>query len=375
MWLLAELTYACPLQCPYCSNPLHFHTSRSNELSTEQWLDVIQQARQLGAVQLGFSGGEPLVRQDLLQLMSAATDLGFYCNLITSAVGLDAEKIQQFKSAGLRHIQISFQGSEPESNKFFGGSDSFEHKLAMCKAVIESGIALGLNFVLHRHNLHQIETFLNQANAIGAEFVELANNQYYGWALHNRDELLPTREQLDDALAVTNRFKAAHPHMNIFFVTPDYYEDRPKKCSAGWGTTFLTVTPDGTVLPCQSARVLPGLEFPNVREHSLRSIWQDSDLFNRFRGTSWMKEPCRSCPEKEQDLGGCRCQAFLVSGDAYAADPVCGKSPQHHLITEAIEQAAQHNDRDALVFRNTRNARRIEQHITQQLIQSQQVDE
>ena len=374
MWLLAELTYACPLQCPYCSNPLELSATRKNELSTLEWLDVMQQARKLGAVQLGFSGGEPLVRPDLLELMTAATELGFYCNLITSAVGLDEKKIGQFKQAGLRHIQISFQGSEPESNQFFGGTDSFEHKFAMAKAVIAADIALGLNFVLHRHNLDQIEAFLQQAHAIGAEFVELANSQYYGWALHNRDQLMPTRHQVEEALRVTNAFKARHPDMNVFFVTPDYFEERPKKCSNGWGTTFLTVNPNGEVLPCQGAKVIPNIEFPNVREHSLKSIWQESDLFNRFRGTNWMTEPCRSCPEKEQDLGGCRCQAYMLTQDAYTADPVCGKSPHHHIITDAVAKAGQQLSRDGLVFRNPRNARSIkEQTLKNKLIKSQQV--
>ncbi len=359
MWLLAELTYACPLQCPYCSNPLELSASRKNELSTEEWLDVFQQARKLGAVQLGFSGGEPLVRTDLLELMTAANDLGFFCNLITSAVGLDKEKIQQFKRAGLRHIQISFQGSEPESNQFFGGTDSFEHKLAMAKAVIDADIALGLNFVLHRHNIDQIEEFLHQAHNIGAEFVELANSQYYGWALHNRDALMPTRAQVEEGLRVTNAFKAKHPKMNVFYVTPDYFEERPKKCSNGWGTTFLTVNPDGEVLPCQGAKVIPNIEFPNVREHSLKSIWRESDLFTHFRGTDWMKEPCRSCPEKEQDLGGCRCQAYMLTQDPYAADPICSKSPHHHIITEAVDKAELEHNKEQLVFRNPRNAKII----------------
>ena len=370
MWLLAELTYACPLQCPYCSNPLELSASRKNELTTAEWLDVMQQARKLGAVQLGFSGGEPLVRKDLLELMTAANDMGFYCNLITSAVGLDQEKIQQFKQAGLKHIQISFQGSEPESNKFFGGTDSFEHKLTMAKAVIKADIALGLNFVLHRHNLHQIEPFLERAHEIGAEFVELANSQYYGWALHNRDLLMPTREQVDEGLKVTNAFKARHPNMNVFFVTPDYFYTRPKKCSAGWGTTFLTVNPDGEVLPCQSAKVIPNLEFPNVRDHSLKTIWQESVLFNHFRGTEWMQEPCRSCPEKHDDLGGCRCQAYMLTGDPYATDPICDKSPRHNIVTEAVAKAKEEHNKEQLVFRNPRNA----QLIKTKEVKTQQVD-
>ncbi|MCW8195818.1 pyrroloquinoline quinone biosynthesis protein PqqE [Proteobacteria bacterium 005FR1] len=361
MWLLAELTYACPLQCPYCSNPLQLPSSRKEELSTQQWLDVMRQARELGAVQLGFSGGEPLVRPDLEQLIREANDMGFFCNLITSAIGLDEEKIRAFKYAGLRHIQISFQGSDAESNAYFGGTDSFDHKLAMAKKVVEHELPLGLNFVLHRHNLHQVKPFLEQALALGAEFVELANSQYYGWALHNRDELLPSKKQLEDAERVTNEFRAQHPgEMDVFFVAPDYYDDRPKKCSNGWGTTFITVNPKGEVLPCQSAHVIPGLEIPNVKESSLKDIWLESDLFHRFRGLDWMREPCRTCPEREIDLGGCRCQAFLLTGDASNADPVCSLSPHHHKITEAVEAAQRSADEvQTLVFRNPRNAKKI----------------
>jgi pyrroloquinoline quinone biosynthesis protein E len=363
MWLLAELTYACPLQCPYCSNPLQLPNSRKEELSTEEWLRVMREARELGAVQLGFSGGEPLVRPDLEQLIREANEMGFFCNLITSAIGLDEEKIRAFKDAGLRHIQISFQGSDAASNAYFGGTDSFDHKLAMAKKVVEHDLPLGLNFVLHRKNLHQIKPFLDQALALGAEFVELANSQYYGWALHNRDELLPSKQQLDDAERVTNEFRQQHPgELDVFFVAPDYYDDRPKKCSNGWGTTFLTVNPKGEVLPCQSAHVIPGLQIPSVRERSLREIWLQSDLFNRFRGTDWMREPCRTCPEREIDLGGCRCQAFLLTGDATNADPVCSLSPHHHKVTEAVEAAQRNSENDevqTLVFRNPRNAKKI----------------
>lgn len=364
MWLLAELTYACPLQCPYCSNPLQLPENRKQELTTGQWLEVMQQARRLGAVQLGFSGGEPLVRPDLQELLEGAIDMGFYCNLITSAVGLTEEKIIAFKKAGLNHIQISFQGADRETNQRFGGSDTFEHKLAMTRAVIRHGIPLGLNFVLHRDNIHQVEAFLEVARQLGAEFVELANTQYYAWALHNRDLLMPTRAQIEEAQAATQRFREQHGQkMRIFFVAPDYYDDRPKKCSNGWGTTFITVTPEGDVLPCQSARVIPDFEFPNVRDHRLDEIWHRSDLFNRFRGTAWMKEPCVGCPEREEDLGGCRCQAFMLTGDAYATDPVCSLSPDHHLVTEAVERADQERqpaDRARpLLFRNTRNAQQF----------------
>ena len=361
MWLLAELTYACPLQCPYCSNPLSLPSGRKNELSTEGWLKAMSEARKLGAVQIGFSGGEPLIRKDCVELIKAANDMGFYCNLITSAIPLTKEKVTECKEAGIKHIQISFQGSDKETNAKFGGTDSFEHKLAMTKEVIAQGIPLGLNFVLHRQNIHQVTDFLMLAEDLGAEFVELANTQYYAWALHNRDKLLPSQEQLTEAEAATNRFRDRHKgNMNAIFVAPDYYEKRPKRCSAGWGTTFITVTPEGDVLPCQSAKIIKGLEFPNVKNDSLTNIWRKADLFNRFRGTDWMQEPCVSCPEKEKDLGGCRCQAFMLTGDAYATDPICDRSPQHDIIEKAIKSAqVDHEESQPLLFRNTRNSKKI----------------
>jgi len=363
MWLLAELTFACPVQCSYCSNPLELSASRKNELSTEDWIRVMRQARKLGAVQLGFSGGEPLVRTDLEELVIEAKSLGYYINLITSSIGLTAEKITTLKEAGLGHIQISFQGSNRESNKLLGGTDSFDHKVAMTKEVIKQELALGLNFVLHRQNLHQVEEFLTMAQSVGAEFVELANCQYYGWGLHNREHLLPSQEQLIEAERVTNEFRKKYKgDMDIFFVAPDYYDDRPKKCSNGWGTTFMTVNPEGEVLPCQAAKVIPGLEFPNVRDHDLKDIWNNSDLFNRFRGTDWMTEPCKSCPEKEIDLGGCRCQALMLTGDATNADPVCSLSPHHDIvlkITEKAQRPFQEEDTRKLVFRNPGNSKKI----------------
>ena len=363
MWLLAELTFACPVQCSYCSNPLELSASRKNELSTEEWIRVMRQARKLGAVQLGFSGGEPLVRTDLEELVVEAKSLGYYINLITSSIGLTAEKITALKGAGLGHIQISFQGSNRESNKLLGGTDSFDHKVTMTKEVIKQELPLGLNFVLHRQNMHQVKEFLTMAQSLGAEFVELANCQYYGWGLHNREHLLPSQEQLVDAERVTNEFREQHKgDMDIFFVAPDYYDDRPKKCSNGWGSTFMTVNPEGEVLPCQAAKVIPGLEFPNVRDHELTDTWHKSDLFNRFRGTDWMTEPCKSCPEKEIDLGGCRCQALMLTGDATNADPVCSLSPHHDevlRITQKAQRPYQEEDIRELVFRNPGNSKKI----------------
>jgi pyrroloquinoline quinone biosynthesis protein E len=275
-------------------------------------------------------------------------------------VGLTPEKLDQFKHLGLDHIQISFQGSDRETNHRFGGSDSFDHKIAMAKAVIGQGIALGLNFVLHRYNLHQVNDFLSLAASLGAQFVELANTQYYGWALKNREQLLPTREQLQKAEADANTFRQQHPDMGVFFVAPDYYETRPKKCCNGWGTTFMTVTPEGDVLPCQSERVIPDLQFPNVLQQPLQHIWRESGAFNRFRGKGWMQEPCRSCPEQDADLGGCRCQAYMLTGDAHAADPVCSLSPDHHLITEFVAHTTQQPAAaDTIVWRNSRNSKAL----------------
>ncbi len=365
MWLLAELTYACPVQCPYCSNPLQISANRKQELTTEQWINVLSQARELGAVQLGFSGGEPLVRPDLAVLIQEATSLGFYTNLITSAIGLNAAKIAGFKAAGLNHIQISFQGSNQESNKKFGGTDSFRHKMEMTSEVIRQEIPLGLNFVLHRQNIHQVGEFLETAELLGAEFVELANTQYYGWAKHNQQGLLPSRKQVEDAERVTNDFRSRHKgNMDVFFVAPDYYDDRPKKCSNGWATTFITVTPEGDVLPCHAAKVIPGLDFPNVKQHKLSDIWRSSDLFNKYRGTNWMVEPCASCPERMIDLGGCRCQALMLTGDAANADPVCSLSPFHDRVTKITDRASEEFDSNEpvpLLFRNMKNAEQFNQ--------------
>ena len=365
MWLLAELTYACPVQCPYCSNPLQISANRKQELTTEQWIDVLSQARELGAVQLGFSGGEPLVRPDLAVLIQEAKSLGFYTNLITSAIGLNAAKIAAFKAAGLNHIQISFQGSNQESNKKFGGTDSFRHKMEMTSEVIRQEIPLGLNFVLHRQNIHQVREFLETAELLGAEFVELANTQYYGWAKHNQQGLLPSRKQVEDAERVTNDFRSRHKgNMDVFFVAPDYYDDRPKKCSNGWATTFITVTPEGDVLPCHAAKVIPGLDFPNVKQHKLSDIWRSSDLFNKYRGTNWMVEPCASCPERMIDLGGCRCQALMLTGDAANADPVCSLSPFHDRVTKITDRASgefDSNEPVPLLFRNMKNAEQFNQ--------------
>lgn len=358
LWLLAELTYACPLQCPYCSNPRDYPSVR-DELDTAQWIDVLRQARALGAVQLGLSGGEPAVRRDLEILVQEARALGFYSNLITSGLGLDARRIEALRAAGLDHIQVSFQAADAALNDRIAGTRSFEHKRAIARAVKDAGFPMVLCFVLHRLNLHEIPAMLGLAETLGADYVELATTQYYGWALANRTALLPTREQLRQAEIDVAAFRTAYDGpMKIYYVVPDYFEGTPKACMGGWARLHLTIAPDGTALPCHAARVLPDLVFPNVREQSLAEIWRGAPAFNRYRGTAWMQPPCSTCPEREVDFGGCRCQSYLLAGEAEAADPACRLSPHHGRVLEAIDTACREGDAAPLIFRNPRNAGR-----------------
>jgi PqqA peptide cyclase len=339
LWLLLELTYRCPLHCVFCYNPTDFG-SIGAELETAEWLRVLEEARQLGSVQLGLSGGEPLVRDDLETIVAAAHRLGFYTNLITSGVGLTEPRLQALCEGGLDHIQLSFQDSTRVMNDFLSSTRTFELKSRVAALIKKYHYPMVLNVVLHRLNIDHVEEILGMAERMGADYVELANTQYYGWAWRNRDELLPTRAQLQRAEEVTARFRErVGARMRVFFVVPDYFETRPKPCMSGLGRVFLGIAPDGVALPCQAARMLPGLAFPNVREASVGSIWYDSPAFNRYRGEDWMKEPCRSCPERTRDFGGCRCQAYLLTGDATNADPVCDLSPHHHLVTEAVDRA------------------------------------
>jgi len=360
LWLLAELTYRCPLHCAFCYNPLDY-TKGGAELSTAEWVRVLHEGRALGAVQLGLSGGEPLVRDDLEELVVEARRLGFYSNLITSGVGLNEKRIRAFKDGGLDHIQLSFQDSTRELNDFLSSTRTFELKSRVARLIKDHGYPMVLNVVIHRLNVDHVPQILEMAEAMGAEYVELANTQYYGWAHLNRAQLLPTREQLVRAEEATNRFRdRVGSRMRIFFVVPDYFERRPKPCMNGWGSVFLTITPDGTALPCHAARMLPGLAFPNVRDESVEAIWRRSEGFNRFRGDGWMKEPCRSCPEKTRDFGGCRCQAYMLTGEAENADPVCDLSPHHHVVTEAVERAREPLvETKPIVFRDDRNSRRL----------------
>ncbi len=366
LWLLAELTYRCPLQCPYCSNPLEI-SKYQNELSTEDWVRVMQQARKMGATQLGFSGGEPLVRPDLEELIQEARGMGYYTNLITSGVGMDEARVKRFKDAGLDHIQISFQASDEELNNFLGGTKTFQHKKEMARIVKEYEYPMVLNIVIHRKNIDNIRDILEMTVELNADYVELASTQYYGWSRINVDQLLPTREQLARAEIVAKEYQERMKGKSrIIYVIPDYFENRPKPCMNGWGAIFLTIAPDGTALPCHEAGQLP-IEFPNVKDYSVSEIWGDSPGFNHFRGFEWMKEPCRSCDEKEKDFGGCRCQAFMMTGDAANTDPVCDKSPKHQELLDDVarieklaEQEAAHKvEAKPLVFRNMKNSKKI----------------
>tara|TARA_R110002072_G_scaffold97995_3_gene215787 strand:+ start:4585 stop:5754 length:1170 start_codon:yes stop_codon:yes gene_type:complete len=366
LWLLAELTYRCPLQCPYCSNPLEI-AKYQNELSTEDWVRVMQQARKMGAAQIGFSGGEPLVRPDLEELIQEARHLGFYTNLITSGVGMDEARIKRFKDAGLDHIQISFQASDEELNNFLGGTKTFQHKKEMARIVKAYEYPMVLNIVIHRKNIDQIRDILEMTVELEADYVELASTQYYGWSRINVDQLLPTREQLAKAEIVAKEYQERMKGKSrIIYVIPDYFESRPKPCMNGWGAIFLTIAPDGTALPCHEAGQLP-IDFPNVKDVSVEEAWKDSPGFNHFRGFEWMKEPCRSCDEKEKDFGGCRCQAFMMTGDAANTDPVCDKSPHHQELIDDVERIAklakeestQTTEAKPLVFRNMKNSKKL----------------
>jgi pyrroloquinoline quinone biosynthesis protein E len=362
LWLLAEVTYRCPLHCAFCYNPVDF-ARHDSELATEDWLRVLREARAAGSVQCGFSGGEPLMRDDLEILVAEAHRLGFYTNLLTSGVGLDARRAQALREAGLDHIQLSFQDSTRELNDFLSHTRTFDLKQRVAGLIKHNGWPMVMNCVIHRLNIDYVENIIDMAVELGAEYLELANSQYYSWALLNRDQLMPSRAQLERAERIVNECRQRlGDRIRIFFVVPDYYETRPKKCMNGWGEVFLTVTPDGTALPCHTARMLPGLDFPNVRDMDVKSIWYGSEGFSRYRGDAWMKDPCRSCPDKEKDRGGCRCQAWMLAGDPAAADPVCDKSPHHSKVVQVVERASDPGWKGGakpLIFRDLRRSREL----------------
>lgn len=342
-WLLAELTYRCPLHCVFCSNPVDY-ARHDTELDTATWKRILAEARALGAVQLGFSGGEPLLRDDLEELVAHARGLGFYTNLITSGVGLTAARARALKDAGLDHVQLSFQDSTRELNDFISSTRTFDMKSRVAAIIKDAGYPMVLNCVMHRFNLPHVGRIVDMAERMGADFLELANTQYYGWAWHNRAALMPTVDELRDAEAIVvahrERLASIGGALRILWVSPDYADARPKPCMAGWGAVFLVVAPDGVALPCHSARMLPGLSFPNLRDTSVRAAWFDSPGFNAYRGEAWMNDTCGSCDERQADHAGCRCQAFLLTGDAAATDPVCRKSEHRGRVDALLDAAA-----------------------------------
>ncbi|WP_367132433.1 pyrroloquinoline quinone biosynthesis protein PqqE [Saccharothrix sp. HUAS TT1] len=343
--LLAELTHRCPLRCGYCSNPVEL-AARADELGTARWCSVFDEARALGVLQVHLSGGEPLVRRDLPELVAHASGLGCYVNLVTSGLGLTPDRLASL--AGVDHVQLSVQGADEAGADLIAGVRAFEPKLRAARAVRDAGLPLTVNVVLHRLNLDRVEEVVALAERLGADRLELANTQYYGWALRNRAALLPTREQLARAGEVVAAAQA-RSGMEIVYVIADYHEAHPKPCMHGWGARQLTVAPNGDVLPCPAAGVIEGLGVENVKERSLADIWHSSAAFNAFRGFEWMRDPCRSCARREVDFGGCRCQAFQLTGDAAATDPVCTLSPDHGLVEAILAGAGAEVEHRAVV--------------------------
>jgi len=338
--LLAELTHRCPLRCPYCSNPRELARA-SAELDTATWSRVFNEAAALGVLQVHFSGGEPLVRRDLVELVADAAKAGLYVNLITSGIRLDADRLARLVEAGLEHVQLSLQDSDPaRGDRIAGLAGAQQAKHRVARLVGEAGLPLTVNAVVHRQNLENLEDIIDLAVTLGADRLEVAHVQYYGWALANRAALLPSRQQLDTATATVEEARARLiGRLVIDYVLPDYHAHRPKACMGGWGRRFLSITPSGKVLPCHAAESLPGLRFPTVGEASLAQIWHHSAAFARFRGTAWMAEPCRSCERREIDWGGCRSQAVALTGEAARTDPVCALSLDHALLAGALREA------------------------------------
>ena len=338
--LLAELTHRCPLRCPYCSNPIEL-AGASVELDTAAWQRVFTEAAELGVLQVHFSGGEPLARRDLVELVRHATEVGLYGNLITSGIRLDADRLSALVAAGLEHVQLSLQDSDIVSgDRVAGLAGAQEAKRRVASLVREAELPLTVNAVVHRQNLERLDAIIELAVTLGADRLEVAHVQYYGWALRNRDALLPSRDQLETATATVEAARARLAGvMTIDYVLPDYHAHRPKACMGGWARRFINVTPAGKALPCHAAETLTDIDFPSVTERSLSDIWYRSAAFERFRGTAWMPEPCHSCDRREIDWGGCRCQAFALTGDAARTDPVCTLSPDHDLLAAAARDA------------------------------------
>ncbi len=362
-WLIAELTYRCPLQCPYCSNPVEMAKNKT-ELSTKTWLSIFKEARELGVAQLGFTGGEPLLKPDIDILIRESSKMGFYTNLITSSVGMTREKLETFKKDGLDSIQISFQAENRELNDKIAGKNSFQQKMDMIKLVKEYDFPLTLNIVLHRHNIDNIENILDICVESQADYVEIANTQYHGWAFKNQKQLLPSKEQVEYALKKTNEYKEIYKDKpNFIYVIPDYLDGKPKPCMGGWGQNVIAISPEGSVMPCLSAKILPTIQLPkyeiDCQENNLENIWYKSKTFNKFRGFDWMESPCKGCDKRFVDYGGCRCQAYMLTGNMYATDPVCSLSPNHEKLLNSIKKINKIKpDINKLEYRNMKNSKK-----------------
>ncbi|MBN9164716.1 MAG: pyrroloquinoline quinone biosynthesis protein PqqE [Myxococcales bacterium 68-20] len=343
--LIAELTYRCPLRCPYCSNPTNL-ADHDGELGTEEWKRVLGEAEALGVVQVHFTGGEPLARKDLEQLVARARELDLYSNLVTSGVPLTKERLVTLANAGLDHVQVSIQSARPERADAIAGYAAHPQKIQVMRWVTDLGLPLTMNVVLHRANLDEIDELVALAEDVGASRLELANTQYVAWALSNRNALLPTRGQLDMAAEAASKHKARlQGKIDVLFVKPDYFGTTPKACMDGWARRFIHMVPDGRVLPCHAATSITTLRFDSVKDRPLADIWTSSDALLAYRGEAWMPEPCKSCDRRSIDFGGCRCQAFALTGDASATDPACERAPQHALVEAARKSADGPNDR------------------------------
>jgi pyrroloquinoline quinone biosynthesis protein E len=337
--LIAEITHRCPLHCVYCSNPLEM-AAVSAELSSEEWINVFQQSGKLGMLHAHFTGGEPLARPDLTELIAGARAAGLYTNLITSGIGLAEARLQALVEAGLDHIQLSFQDSREDAANWIAGAKAHAHKIALSRTIRQHKVAFTVNLVVHRQNIDHLAEMIAFIEQLAPERMEIAHTQYYGWALQNRAALLPTRVQLEKASeAVAAAEKRLAGRIRVDFVVPDYYARFPKACMGGWGQRLMLINPAGKVLPCHAAEVIPGLEFENVRQQTLEFIWRQSSSFQRFRGEEWMPEPCRSCDQRAEDFGGCRCQALLLTGNAAATDPACSLAPAHAIVEAALAEA------------------------------------
>jgi len=334
--LIAEITHRCPLHCVYCSNPLQM-TAAQRELATEDWVRVFQQAAKLGVLHLHLTGGEPLARPDLTELVAAASHSGLYGNLITSGLGMTGTRLQELVGAGLDHIQLSFQDARADSADWIAGAKAHARKLELSRIIRQQRIAFTVNLVVHRQNLDRLEETIRFLETLQPDRMEIAHVQYYGWALENRAALMPTREQVDKSLLVVAEAQKRNAgKIRIDSVVPDYYARYPKACMGGWGRQLVLIDPAGFALPCHAAGVIPGLNFDNVKDCSLEWIWKESPAFQKFRGEDWMPEPCRSCDRRKEDFGGCRCQAMLLLGNAAATDPACHLSPDHQVMEDAL---------------------------------------